>query len=156
MKNRILLCLALLVSLTAFGQKKTFTFQEAEMQGHSYQSLDSLYKSALHADSTKAVFQTPEEQTNFQKAYVDFIQSLGGFLKSNGFKWEKITRCFNRIYINTDGTVEYFLYKFSKDQITEEKEKEFERLLNTFLKDHKFPATSKEKFAQCSPVKYSD
>jgi hypothetical protein len=52
--------------------------------------------------------------------------------------------------------VDYFLYKFSKDQITEEKEREFERLLTIFLKNHKFSAFAKEKFAQCSPVKYND
>jgi hypothetical protein len=154
MKN-ILIYLFLLASIAAYGQK-AMTFQEAEKQGKSYPSLDSLYKSALDSDSTKAVFKTPAEQQVLQKAYVDFLKGLGDFLKANNFKWGRLTRCFNRIYINSDGTVDYFLYKFSKDQITEEKEREFERLLNTFLKDHKFPATAKEKFAQCSPVKYSD
>jgi hypothetical protein len=136
--------------------QKVMTFQEAEKQGKPYQYLDSLYKSAVHSDSTLAVFKTPAEQQVLQKAYVDFLRQLGDFLKANNFKWEKLTRCFNRIYINSDGTVDYFLYKFSKDQITEEKEKEFERLLTIFLKDHKFSASAKEKFAQCSPVKYND
>jgi hypothetical protein len=155
MKKNILIYL---LSLTAFcnhGQK-VMHFQEAEKQGKSYQSLDSLYKSAVHSDTSQAVFKTPEEQQILQKAYSTFLQELGKHLKENNFKWEKLTKCFNRIYINSDGTVDYFLYKFSKDQITEEKEKEFERLLNIFLKDHKFPASAKEKFAQCSPVKYSD
>jgi Predicted Zn-dependent protease (DUF2268) len=136
--------------------QKAMTFQEAEKQGKSYPYLDSLYKSAVHSDTSQAVFKTPEEQQILQKAYGDFLKALGTFLKTNNFKWEKLTKCFNRIYINSDGTVDYFLYKFSKDQITEEKEHEFERLLNIFLKDHKFPASAKEKFAQCSPVKYSD
>jgi hypothetical protein len=137
-------------------RQKALTFQEAEKQGKSYAYLDSLYKSAVHSDTSQAVFKTPEAQQILQKAYGAFLQDLGKFLKANNFKWEKLTKCFNRIYINSDGTVDYFLYNFSKDQITEEKEREFERLLNIFLKDHKFPASAKEKFAQCSPVKYSD
>jgi hypothetical protein len=136
--------------------QKVMTFQEAEKQGKSYQHLDSLYKSAIHSDTSQAVFKSPAEQQILQKAYVGFLKELGGFLKANNFKWEKLTRCFNRIYINSDGTVDYFLYKFSKDQITEEKEREFERLLTIFLKDHKFSASAKVKFAQCSPVKYND
>jgi hypothetical protein len=155
MKKNVLIYLLSLTAFCTYGQK-VMHFQEAEKQGKSYQSLDSLYKSAIHSDTSQAVFKSPEEQQILQKAYGDFLQDLGKFLKTNNFKWEKLTKCFNRIYINSDGTVDYFLYKFSKDQITEEKEKEFERLLNIFLKDHKFPASAKEKFAQCSPVKYND
>ncbi len=154
MKNTLIV-LFLLASIGTYGQK-AMPFQEAEKQGKSYQTLDSLYKSAVHSDTTLAVFKTPVEQQILQKTYGDFLRELGAFLKTNNFKWEKLTKCFNRIYINSDGTVDYFLYKFSKDQITDEKEQEFDRLLNLFLKDHKFPAIAKEKFAQCSPVKYSD
>ena len=140
----------------AFSQGKAMTFQEAAQQGNSYQHLDSLYKSAVHTDEKLAVFKTPEEQEQLQKAYIKFIQSIAAFLKENRYQWGKETRCFNRIYISADGTVDYFLYNFSKDQLSPEKEKEFRRLLNEFIKTTKFPLTAKEKFAQCSPVKYVD
>ncbi len=152
----IILPLMFLSLADLYGQHKALTFQKAEEQGISYKHLDSLYKSAVHSDTTLAVFQTSEEQEHLQKAYNDFILQLATFLNKNNFKWGNQTRCFNRIYFNSDGTVDYFLYNFQKDAITMQKEKEFDLLLNIFIRDHKFPLTANEKFAQCSPIKYSD
>ena len=155
--KRLIFVLLLFLSLfNLYGQNKALTFQKAEEQGLSYIHLDSVYKSAVHSDTTLAVFKTPEEQENLQKAYVHFIKELATFLNENNFKWGNQTRCFNRIYFNSDGTVDHFLYNFQKDALTAQKEKEFDRLLNIFIRDHKFPLTANEKFAQCSPIKYSD
>ncbi|HYK77737.1 MAG TPA: hypothetical protein VEV16_12235, partial [Daejeonella sp.] len=115
-----------------------------------------LYKSAVHSNAELAVFKSPEEQAELQKAYITLIKDLATFLKSKDFKWEKPTRCFNRIYFNPIGKIDYFLYNFPKDQIAPEKEKEFDRLLNLFVKDYKFSLKANENFAQCSPIKYTD
>jgi len=157
-KNKFILCLAFfsLWVLNAFGQSKALTFQEAAKSGIAMQHLDNIYKSAVHEDVKLAVFKTHAEQENFKAAYMKLLQDLGSFLKANNFKWENQTRCFNRIYLNADGSIDYFLYNFPKNQITAKKEKEFTRLLNLFIRDYKFALTANEKFAQCSPVKYSD
>jgi len=120
------------------------------------QHLDSLYKSAVHTDVKLAVFKTKEDQAKLIKAYTQLLQDLGKFLKDNHFKWEVLTRGFNRIYLNANGKIDYFLYNFAKDQLTSAKEKEFSRLLNLFVKDYQFALTAQEKFAQCSSVKYLD
>jgi hypothetical protein len=156
MKKIIILLTFVIVTFQSLGQSKSMSFQNAEKQGISFEHLDSLYKSAVHSDIKLAVFKTAEEQANLQKAYVGFLQRLGSFLKSHQFKWEKQTRCYNRIYFNSTGTVDYFFYNFGREQISAEKEEEFGRLLNIFVKDHKFSLTASENFAQCSPVKYSD
>lgn len=158
MKSKLIPGVIFLMSLFfhSYGQDKVMTFQEAAAQGNSYQHLDSLYKSAVHTDEKLAVFKTPEEQEKLQKAYSKFIQGFAAFLKEHQYQWGKETRCFNRIYIHTDGSIDYFLYNFPKDVMTPEKEKEFRRLLTEFIKTTKFPVTAKEKFAQCSPVKYVD
>jgi hypothetical protein len=140
---------------SSYGQK-AMTFKEAELRGKSFQHLDSLYKSAVHSNTDLAVFKSSEEQAELQKSYITLIKDLATFLKSKDFKWEKPTRCFNRIYFNPAGKIDYFLYNFSKDQIAPEKEKEFERLLNLFAKDYKFSLKANENFAQCSPIKYTD
>jgi len=136
--------------------QKVMTFQDAEKQGKSYQHLDRLYKSAVSSDAKLAVFKTKEQQERLQKAYVLFIQDLAGYLKQHNFKWNKQVKCFNRIYFDKHGRVDYFLYNFPKDELPAEKEKEFVRLLSLFVKDHRFTLTAKEGFAQCSPVKYAD
>lgn len=49
--------------------------------------------------------------------YVNLIFGLNAFLSENNFEWEKPTRCFNRIYFSSDGTIDYFLYNFTGGDI---------------------------------------
>jgi hypothetical protein len=111
-------------------------------------------KALVHANTNLAVFKTPQEQQSLQKAYIQFMQGLGTYLKAHNFKWDKQVRCFNRIYFTKNGKVDYFLYNFKPGDITAEKEKEFARLLDGFIQDHQFALTANEPFAQCSPIKY--
>jgi len=147
----------LLAFFQAFGQHLALTFQEAEKHGIIIKELDSLYLSAVHVDTSQAVFKTAEEQSTMYQEYVKLLQDFGHFLKQNNFTWEKPTMCFNRIYFNNDGTIDYFIFNFrgkTEDKPTEEKQKEFTRLLNLFINDYKISLTAKTKFAQCSPTTY--
>ena len=157
MKIIQLLIFTFLVStISSNAQNKALTFKQAELQGKSYIYLDSIYKSAVHSNEKMAVFKSEKEQLELQKAYQSLIFDLAKFLSENNFKWEKTTRCFNRIYFNENGKIDYFLFNFSEGEITNEKEKEFSRLLNIFIKKKKINIKAKEKFAQCSPIKYND
>ncbi|GAB3280288.1 hypothetical protein GCM10027347_55400 [Larkinella harenae] len=156
----ILCILGLIVN--AFAQSKAFTFQQAEEKGKSYQQLDKLYKSAIHADTAFAVFKTSTDQQKLYGAYTKLLQDLGRFLKQNNFQWERSTRCFNRIYLSADGKIDYFLYHFLPNkedpnyQVSERKRQEFATLLDRFAQEYQFSLTANEPFAQCSPVVYSD
>jgi hypothetical protein len=116
--------------------------------------------SAVHSDTAKAVFKTDSEQKDMLQAYYKLVLDFGKFLSKNNFIWEKQTKGFNRIYFNSDGTIDYFLYSFNtnnvklEDQLSEEKQIEFNRLLNLFIQDYTVPMTAKTKFAQCSPVTF--
>jgi hypothetical protein len=134
--------------------QKAMTFGEAERSGTSIRTLDSLHKSALDADSAKAVFGNNKDA--FIKNYIDLLKDLNQYLHEQGFSWEQETRCFNRVYFNPDGSIGYFLYNFKKGAITPEKEKQFNTLLNEFIKTYRFPLSAPVKFAQCSPTVYND
>ncbi len=156
-KTTFTITLLLTTCLQAFGQHLALTFQNAEKQGISIKHLDSIYTSAVHTDTSLAVFKTETEQQALIQAYYKLLQDFGKFLSENNFKWEKRTRFFNRIYFSPDGTVDYFLFNFVgtiEDKPTETVEKEFQRLLNLFIADYKFPLTAQTKFAQCSPTIY--
>lgn len=84
------------------------------------------------------------------------LTDLAVFLKENEFRWEKKSRCFNRIYLSTEGKIEYFLYNFRAGEISSEKEQKFKELLGQFIESYQFPLSSSAKFSQCSPVSYQD
>ena len=152
--------LLVVFSNALLGQNKAMTFEQAELEGTPYEQLDKLYKSAVHSDEQLAVFKSEQDQEKLRAAYAKLLEDLGAFLRKNNFAWEKPTRCFNRIYLNKNGTVDYFLYQFlpnkekPADSLSEAKRVEFERLLNQFVKEYTFSATAKENFAQCSSVVY--
>lgn len=157
MKLAIHLIILFCVCSTSFGQNKGMTFQEAEIMGTPVSHLDSIYKSALHSDSSLAVFKTEKEQQAMMDAYVKLLQDLGKYLSDNNFEWEKPTRCYNRIYFNTDGTIDYFLFNFlgkNEEVPSEENQKVFRQLLNEFITDYQIEPRASTKFAQCSPTTY--
>lgn len=127
------------------------SFDEAKASGVRVSLLDSTYKSAVNVDKNKAVFARKEDR--LVESYNGMLQDLGYFLAKHNFKWDTTTRCFNRIYFNKDGHIDFFLYSF-KTNISAEKEAEFKRLLNEFIRHYKFPLRARVNFAQCSPVTY--
>ena len=160
MKTITIFFVLLFTSFTSFGQHLGMTIKDAEKEGITIEHLDSIYISAVHSDTSLAVFKTDSDQELLINSYSKMIQDLANFLSKNNFKWKNPTNCWNRIYFNSDGSIDYFLYSFStqnvkpKDQLSVEKQTEFNRLLNLFIKDYKFDLSAKTKFAQCSPVTY--
>lgn len=156
-KRLFIITIFLIVYLSIFSQNLGFSFQEAEKHGISIKNLDDIYQNAVHTDTSLAVFRTADEQIIMQQEYIKLLQDFGKFLSENNFTWDKPTRCFNKIYFDSDGTIDYFLFNFlgeENEKPSKEKQKEFERLLNLFIKDYKFALTAKTKFSQCSPTTY--
>jgi hypothetical protein len=155
MKKLILSSIFIVFALIGFSQKAT-TFQKAIDSGISIKVLDSLYKPALSQgpDSLQAVFRVKAKE--FHTHYVGLLKDLAKHLKDNGFAWSKQTRCFNRIYFNEQGTIDYFLFNFKPGEVDAVKAAQFETLLNAFIKTYTFTLPATAKFAQCSPVTYSD
>jgi len=83
------------------------------------------------------------------------LQDLADFLKKNDFTWGKTTRCFNRIYFKSNGSIDYFLYMFNTP-IDPEKEQQFDALQNQFIQSYKFGMAAPVNFSQCGPVVYND
>lgn len=160
MKSALNIFLIILLSHKLYSQAKVFSIEEAQKIGISIEKLDLQYKSAIHTDSTKAVFKSEKEQQQLQESYIKLLQDLGSFLNKNNFKWGVKTKCFQRIYFSPNGKIDYFIYNFKlknilpENMISEEKQKEFQRLLELFTKEYTFSSTAKEKFAQCSPTSY--
>lgn len=156
MKTQLLIILTF-CSASLFGQK-ALTFQDAEAGGIRISMLDSTYPSAVHSDTSKAVFKTEKDQEQLYLAYQKLLQDFGGYLHQHNFKWSKPTRCFNRIYFNPNGTIDYFLFNFlgktPDEKPTTVEQAEFNRLLNEFIKNYRIDLKAQTNFAQCSPTTY--
>lgn len=154
MKKTIAIIIFSFVSTCLFGQQ-AMSFQEAETAHISVRTLDSLYKSAVHSDTTLAVFKTQKDQELLIGSYGNFLQELGSFLEKNNFKWKKPTKCFNRIYIDKSGRVDYYLFNFlgkSEDKPSLEKTTLFKELVNNFIQTNQFGVSAQTNFALCSPT----
>ena len=143
----ILLCIGNIVNA-----QKAIPFNQTKEHGIDAAELDSTYRSGIHADTSKAVFKTNQDE--YIAAYQQLLQDFGKFLNDNGFVWEKPAHGFNRIYFDRNGHIDYFLYSFRTNQVTPEQEEEFGRLLQRFISNYTFALTAEEGFAQCSPVTY--
>lgn len=147
-----LLCMMFSQGLVA---QKAMTFADAEQKLENYHKLDEEYKSAVHSEVELAVFKSDEEQRTHIESYQLFLQGLGKHLKSNGFEWETSTKCFNRIYFDKDGSIDYFLFHFIEENVPDEKAEQFRDLLEKYISDYRYPVTASVKFAQCGPVRYN-
>lgn len=137
------------------AQPKALTFEDAATQGLTVEKLDKQYTSAVHTDTTKAMF-NGQHQRDFYNAYVALLTELAAYLNNNGFVWGEPTRVFHRIYFEPDGKIDYYLVNvkaLDNDQVKKEK---FIALLNKFIQYHKINITADNKFAQCGPAIYQD
>lgn len=145
-----LLFSVLFISALSNGQT-AMPFEEAKTKGIS-PKVDTDYQGAI---GPGGVFTTEADQQKHVDAYHRFLQGLGEYLAENNFKWDDVTKGFNRIYMDPSGKIDYFLYSF-RPAIAPEKEKEFRRLLNEYISKTNFGITAPVKFAQCSPVTYTN
>lgn len=148
-----IIIILVLIPLKSFSQHIGMSFQEAQKKSLKIEDIEKNYKNAVDTPPAESVF----KQEELQPAYTKLLQDLGAFLSKNNFKWEKKTKCFQRIYFNNDGAIDYFIFNFlgkPEDQPSSEKQAEFGKLVNQFVQDYKFSLSAKVKFAQCSPTYY--
>jgi hypothetical protein len=141
--------------IAAQAQKLVSTFRQAEGTAYAMQKLDAQYKSAVHSDSSQAVFKG-EEEKKLIAAYQKLLQEVGKHLTDNGFKWDKPTRCFNRFYFSKDGSIDYYLFNINPQEADSQKQAEFQQLMSQFIQGHTLQIQGPVKFSQCSPVVYKD
>ena len=135
----------LLFSLSAAAQQ-AIDFETARKSGQ-FSRLEQEYSNALE------IFKSEEDSNKLMATWKTFFADLGKFLSEKGYKWEEQTRCFNRIYMSPDGTIEYFLYHFKT--LDPKKEKLFQQHLQEYITTHKFGMEGPVKFAQCGNIVYS-
>jgi len=153
--KRLLFFTVFLIACSNIKAQQAMTFQAGKEAGIEMKDLDANYTSPLDSDSASAaIFGVGQEQ--YIKLYQEYLGELGQYLSDQGFKWERPRWCFNKIYFNEEGRVDFFLYNFRPGEITDEMVVEFQKHLENFVKDSEFPTKPNSAFSQCSPVTYVD
>ena len=145
------------IAINSFGQQLGTNIQDAEKQGITIQQLDGIYKNAVSDDPSRSVFKGESEKNAMQDAYSKLLIDLSEFLSEHHFVWEEQVKCCSRIYFNTNGTIDYFLYNFPdlpEKKSPAGKEAEFNLMIKNFIKDYHFAIEIKEKFGQCSTATF--
>jgi hypothetical protein len=118
--------------------------------------LDSIYKNGLPvSDPNHQVFSQSYFNNVVEKERIDLLQKMENYFKKNGFKWGNPVKCWNRIYFNPTGSIDYFVYHFM-DKIPDNKENEFKRLLNSFIRNNKVSVNAPWKYSLCGTVSWTD
>ena len=156
-KNLLISAILFGIAFNSSGQQLGTSIQDAEKQGITIQHLDGIYKNAVGDDPSRSVFKTEAEKNAMQDAYSKLIIDLSEFLSMHHFVWENPVKCCSKIYFNSNGTIDYFLYDFPdlpEKKLPAGKDGEFNSLIKAFIKDYKFAIDIKEKFGQCSTATF--
>lgn len=141
-------------TISVSAQPETGTFAQAQAEGVSFSKLDSLYPSAAHANPAKGIFN--QKQKEFLSQYRKMMQEFGNFLRDHNFQWGEQTTFFQRIYFDSNGTIDYYFVNFDNSNLSKEQKEHFKKLLQDFSGNYQFPMQADSKFAQCAPITFVD
>ena len=147
-----LFSLLLLFQPMASYAQECYPFDDVPEGSPSMEELEMTY---ADTDTTGAFNPTKPYMPDMKgigKKYRTFVSNLGSYLDSNGFKWDKRIRYFQRIYFGKDGMADYYLYEFKKDPPKEERRELFEKLIEEYLAKNSLGIETKGRFAMCAPV----
>ncbi len=150
--KKIILCLLSSFFVCSLCGQTAISINEAKKQGITFESLDSIYTSAISDGTKSCVFENSEEVLN---AWYKMISDVSSFLVKNKEMLNININTFQRVYFNKDGKIDYYLFNIRNlDELTEGEVQLFTDLLNEFVKDYQFPLSADKGFSQCGSAKF--
>lgn len=115
-------------------------------------NLDSTYTNLLDPRNV-----SESEYKIIAKSWSEFHKKVSQFIKEENFKWEvpdSTITIFNRIYFDKNGTIDYHTFRIKNPSVSDEKQAEYEKLLQKLSKEVKLDLKRSEQYAQCGKTKY--
>ncbi|HEY6161027.1 MAG TPA: hypothetical protein VI112_07385 [Bacteroidia bacterium] len=154
-KTALASVLFLLALITVAHSQNCMTFQDMGKNGVRLTQLDSLYPNALKTETFEGVFPEGKKLKKFDKAWAGFYEELMNYFSKSGLKWDKPTYCFNKIYFDADGNVQYWFFNFMKeDNIPADVQAKYLQGIKEFSKTHQIKIKAGTKFSQCASVTF--
>jgi hypothetical protein len=104
---------------------------------------------------------SPENQKNnseeIMSAWKEIHQQVYGLTVASGFDWgvpDENIQLLHKIYFDKEGKVEYYFFRVFNDDVSEEKKKAFQDLLDRHLHQLSISFSQDTRFAQCGKSAY--
>ncbi len=72
-------------------------------------------------------------------------------------KWEDNGKIYNIIFVESNGTIDYYFYRFKNPSVPSKKQvKQFRALVKKYISTHSFNYTANRQYNQCGSVTFVD
>lgn len=139
---------------TLQAQHLALPMSQLSEHGTNIELLDSLYKNVLDPDPGQTLF--GGKGAAYYDAHVKLFSDLGAYLKKNNFSWGQPVRTMTRIYYKKDGSIDYFIYDLSRSGLSDQKQADFSKLINSFLETYSTGIIAGKNFYHRSPYTFKD
>jgi len=143
--STLLFCLFLLYFHSVQAQPTVLSLDEAKSSGIDISQLDEQYPAATSFNPKEGVFR--DDQSEFLIEYQKLLRKIGIDLYRAGIEWGENTMFVHRIYFSEDGSVDYFLFGTSSEEIDNDIIRDY---LIELSREYSFPIESDTKFRQCA------
>jgi len=154
MKNFVLVLLFFLTNLLVYSQK-VVKFEEMKKHGLSMEKLNSIYRNALPGSDTVTkvdLFSEKFFEDTIQPSWRNIVKGMISDVTTKDPSLKGI-KVWQRMYFDTSGSVDYFVFHFKTKNLSTKEQKKFERLVTKFLKKKKPKLVrSLSKYSLCSGI----
>lgn len=149
---RIFLSIILSLGLTHVDAQVVMTFDAADGAGLRVSQLERAYNVALAEG--EALYVPEMDGRQEEEMFVALRYQLADSLKAWGFKWERTTSVKNRIFLNAEGRLDYFIYSTVPHFTSPMDFTRFEDLLVRFFSTYQLPQSPSTRIVRCAPITF--
>ena len=124
---------------------------EIEFEEFVNLKLDKTHENLLDPQVSKS------EIADVMQSWRDLHRKCGEYLKERSFDWgveSGTVSIFQKIYFDSDGSIENYFFKVQNEDISFEKKEEFSAILETFCETYRIKLQRNKPFAQCGKTRY--
>lgn len=155
-KHFLLLLWFVLLVGEVFSQNGIVARKGLSAKQKTIEILREEYPSAFQEDINESVVPKDKEEV-YGEAWKEFLQNLGSYLSKNGMKWEDNGKIYNIIFVESNGTIDYYFYRFKNPSVPSKKQvKQFRALVKKYISTHSFNYTANRQYNQCGSVTFFD
>jgi len=148
---RIYLVILFCMGFSCVRSQAVMSFKDAEAKEYMSE-LELRYN--VPSDSTEQRYSSDLDDGQEKVMFREMRIALADSLQSWGFQWDKTRSIHSRLFISSDGQVQYFIYSASPSFSSMEDEFRFRSLVRRFCVNYRFPHLPDAAVARYAPIHF--